>query len=91
MKTSVLRMLFIAWLVAVLSTIGWGAEPSGPRTPGKSARGGPSAAAVVVVETPPEPQLSKVQAEALEMCLRIYRWYGSMEAVPVGKGVAVCR
>lgn len=91
MKTSVMRVLFIVWLVAVLSTIGWGAESSGSRTSGKAGSVGASASAVVVIEGSPEPQLNRMQAEALEMCLRIYRWYGTVEVVPVGKGVAVCR
>ena len=49
------------------------------------------ATSVVVVPPRPETQLEKMQGEALEQCLRIYRWYGTVEVVPLGNGVAVCR
>ena len=56
---------------------------------------GATASSVVVFEARPETRLEKVSAEALDICLRIYRWYGHVEvkAVSVGNGqtVVVCQ
>lgn len=54
-----------------------------------------SASSIVIVSPRPESQFEKVAAEALDICLRIYRWYGSVEikAVASGNGqtVIVCQ
>ena len=88
MKPSINQALFIVWLVVVLAGVNWGAEPPTAQAKAQAVAG---AVATIVVEAKPESQRSKVQAEALETCLRIYRWYGTVEVVPLGKGGAICR
>ena len=45
-----------------------------------------SSVAAIIIEARPETEFEKKKAEALDICLRIYRWYGSVEVKTVGSG-----
>jgi hypothetical protein len=53
-----------------------------------------SSSSIIIVEPKRESELDKRQAEALDICLRIYRAYGSVEVKVVGVGkqqVVICQ
>ena len=81
------KILLVIGLLAVLVGIGWSQD----KKPALRVATSASSTSVVVVEPGKESELSRKQAEMLDMCLRIYRYYGFVEVVPLGKGVAVCR
>ncbi len=50
-----------------------------------------SATAVIIAPPRPETEWEKKRAEALDMCMRIYRWYGFVEVKIGPEGVVVCQ
>ena len=87
-----MRRLINAVLIVFILTVPVFSQENSKRQPNASASA--SASAVVVVPPRPETQFEKVSAEALDICLRIYRWYGYVEVKAVSSGngqtVVVC-
>ena len=86
-----MRRLITAVLIIFILTVPVFSQQNPKRQAGASA----SASAIIIAPPRPETQFEKVAAEALDICLRIYRRYGFVEVKAVASGngqtVVVCQ
>ena len=89
-----MRLLISAmfYLLAIFSSLTLDAQERRARP---SSQASAAATSVVVLNSRPETQLEKVSAEALDICLRIYRRYGFVEIKAAvggnGQPIVVCQ
>ena len=89
-----MRILITAVLIVAVLAVPVFSQEKG-KSSSSSANASASASSVVIVPPRPETQFEKVAAEALDICLRIYRWYGYVEVKATvggnGQTVVICQ
>ena len=88
----VLTGVLIGLVYLVFTAPLFGQTKGGARARASAGAGAESSSSVtIVIPQKEESEFDKKRAEALDICMRIYRYYGYVEVVAASDGTVVCR